>query len=93
MTEVRKESLKDIGKFLKKCRAEAKVTQRSLAETAGLTSAQYISNIERGLVPPSNEILTLYIRNCELNLNTVVDFLSDQNKKVLKAELAEKLST
>ena len=38
-----------ISKLLKQSRKKAKMTQGELSEKLGFTSAQYISNVERGL--------------------------------------------
>lgn len=46
-----------IGKFLKNARNLQGLTQKQLADTMGYSSAQYISNIERGKCDVSINVL------------------------------------
>jgi len=46
-----------LGKFLKAQRKAAGVTQRQIAEALGYSSAQFISNWERGISQPPLESL------------------------------------
>lgn len=48
-----------IGDYLRKQRLHARVSQKVISEKAGLTTPQYISNIERGISPPSIDILKI----------------------------------
>ena len=46
---------KELGEYLKKCRIRAKKSQGQVAKELGYESAQYISNIERGVGYPPLE--------------------------------------
>lgn len=46
-----------IGSYLKDKREKAGISQQKIAEAMNLTTAQYVSNIERGVSPPSVDFL------------------------------------
>lgn len=47
----------DLGTFLKKARVQAGLTQKNLADYLGYSSAQFISNFERGIsMPPLSKL-------------------------------------
>ncbi len=56
-----------VGKFLQQQRKGAGVTQQEIADLLELTSAQYVSNIERGISPPSIEFLRASIKLYDLD--------------------------
>ena len=55
-----KKSHINIGKYLKNQREKAGLSQRQVAIELGYTTAQFVSNWERGLIsPPMNTMVTL----------------------------------
>ena len=50
----------ELGRYLRKCRLKSKLTQRDVALHLGHTSAQYVSNVERGLARPSKGGIRTY---------------------------------
>ncbi len=63
-----KNAVDNLGKFLKKLRVEANLSQSEVASALGYSSPQFISNFERGLAsPPLNKIKILAeIYDCDL---------------------------
>ncbi len=53
--------LRVVGQYLKDKRVEAGYTQFEVAKKLGYLTAQYISNIERGIALPPNRSLTKLI--------------------------------
>ncbi len=51
--------VKDLSKFLREAREKAGLTQMDVAERLGYSSAQFISNWERGLSSPPMKTLTV----------------------------------
>ncbi len=49
--------LKKVGELLKGFRNKCGVTQQQVADKMKLSTPQYVSNIERGISPPSIEFL------------------------------------
>lgn len=49
----------DVGKHLKELREKSKMTQREVSDALGYSSAQFISNFERGIaLPPLKKMKT-----------------------------------
>ena len=89
----KKEMFKVIGKYLKKQRDKADVTQQLVADRAGLTSAQYVSNIERGISPPSVEFLRIAIELYGLDPEQLTYFISRAHHDYYMKEFAETKSS
>lgn len=62
-----------LGKFLKKSRIDAGLTQQEVSEKLGFSTAQYISNWERGMSTPPLQ-----------NLHTIVDLYNLDAEHFLK---------
>ena len=76
-----------IGTYLKQCRELEGVTQEDLAMYLGLSSPQYISNVERGYCKPTTKRLPVWCDYIGANRKKVLAILSmDYNNKV-KREL------
>lgn len=76
----------EIGQFLKNKREEAGLSQKDVAEQAKLSTPQYVSNVERGISPPSNDFLRLLIRLYKLNVNELIEFMTEQQQRYLTQE-------
>lgn len=80
--------LKDLGEFLKSARVTAGISQREMAEHLNQVSPQYVSNVERGMAPPSNNYLKLTLTVYGLSKSRLLDKLSQvylrQIKEILK---------
>ena len=61
---------KDLGGFIREQRERANLSLRRLADTAGISNP-YLSQIERGILKPSAEILKRLSRALEISANTL----------------------
>jgi len=78
---------KELGSYLRKWRQRSGLTQKYVATSIGYTSAQAISNIERGIVkPPKNKKLKIYLDMINAPSAAVIDRWLD----CVYAELTEK---
>lgn len=76
----------ELGIYLQAKRVEAGITQRELADQLQYSSAQFISNFERGLSAPPLPRLKLISRTCKLHLGKVTKLmLAGEEKKIIEA--------
>lgn len=61
------------GKQLKKYRREAGITQKQLAEKAGV-SKNHLSAVERDVYQPSIKVLAIYHRFCNVPADEILSF-------------------
>lgn len=71
-------------------RTELKITQGEVAQKLGLTSPQYISNIERNLCKPSLETVNHLIDMYKLDRKVVIDLLINDYRNNVLATLKTK---
>ena len=80
-----------LGKFLKDKRVKADLTQWDVANKLGYSSAQFISNFERGLCsPPLNQlknIVDLY----DLNPDELVDLMMEERQRLIEKSIYGKV--
>lgn len=76
-----------IGASLREIREERKITQMALAKKMNLTTAQYISNVERGISPPSVEYLQTIKKVCKVPATTLVYLMSEATKDYYAKQL------
>lgn len=77
-----------LGQRLQQCRIAANVTQKAIAEEAGLTT-HYISAIERGVHKCNAKTLIAYAKKCDMSLDYIVGLTNGTN---IMVELKEKIS-
>lgn len=82
----------DLGKYLKKKREDAGLTQTEVGEALGYTSGhQYISNWERGLSSPPlaklNELIKLYHIDSDELITVILTNQERFLRKVLKKKI------
>jgi transcriptional regulator with XRE-family HTH domain len=70
-----------LGQMLKEGREKSKLTQRQLAKKLGYTSPQYVSNWERGRVPPPLYVLPKVAKFTDLDSSTLVKLLVDHKRE------------
>ena len=87
-SNAKEEMHKLVGEFLKKKRALSGVTQQYIADSLELSSAQYISNIERGISPPSVEYMKAMISLCDVNPQELAFVLSKATSDFYLKELS-----
>lgn len=64
------------GKFLKRARLNAGLTQKNVSDTLGYSSAQFISNFERGIALPPIKKMKMIIKMYRLGTKDVVKRLT-----------------
>lgn len=69
-----------VGQYLKSQRIECGLTQRELANHFQLSSAQYVSNWERGTCPPPVAYLPKLCELLKINQKQMVQLILDQTK-------------
>ena len=76
-----------LGQFLKQKRAEAGLTQWDVAQKLGYSSAQFISNFERGLCqPPLNQLKNI-VEIYGLNPQELVDIMMQEQRSLLEKSI------
>ena len=83
--------VKGISLFLKEKRLEAGLTQLQAGFALGHTTAQYISNFERGLCEPSVESAELLCRTYKVPKRELYDVMVELYQQSLKKKLSLKL--
>lgn len=78
---------KKLGRLLSRGRKEKALSQKEVAEAMGYTTAQFISNIERGSSVTPLHLLARLIRLYGLNAQQVVAMMMDGHEKALRKKL------
>lgn len=79
--ESREIMFQEVGRHLKLVRIESNITQKKLSDKLGFTSAQYVSNIERGLVGPSTDYINAMAKMCDLNKIVFCSYMGTKFKE------------
>lgn len=72
-----KEAALKLGKYLKEKRVISGMTQFEVASRLGYTSAQFISNMERGCCFPPNSVLRGMVKLYKIPVEELLKFLVD----------------
>lgn len=65
--KLKDERLKSIGKLLKNSREQSKTPRSIISRKMGLSSSQHLSNVERGVTPPSPKTFLYYIEYAKID--------------------------
>lgn len=76
-----------LGQYLAEGRQKAGLTQREVSLTLGYSSAQFISNFERGISSPPLAKLRELIQMYKLDHGKVIKMLTEATKEIFIAEL------
>ena len=77
----------EFGEYLKQKRIAANLTQQEVADQIGYSSAQYISNFERGIsLPPVNK-LKIMIKLYRMPKAEVIQMVIEAKVKILNMSL------
>jgi transcriptional regulator with XRE-family HTH domain len=79
-------SFLSLAKYLKKARLDASLTQNEVAAKFGFSSAQYVSNWERGLAAPPLENLVKLIELYGLDPNRLTKEILDVQKRIFQRQ-------
>ncbi len=82
--EERRLRAKIVGDFLKSMRQKSGLTQQDLANKLSYSTAQFISNWERGISLPPLEVLPKLSNLCKISARTLVETLFQYQEEVLK---------
>ncbi|MGE4131013.1 MAG: helix-turn-helix domain-containing protein [Bdellovibrionales bacterium] len=78
---------RELGKFLRKAREKANLTQADVAEFLGYSSPQFISNIERGVSVAPLELISKMVRLYKIKPETVTNLIMNSQRKYLNEAL------
>lgn len=87
--ELRKNS---VGRFLHTRRVKAGLTQLDVANHLSYTTAQFVSNWERGISMPPMETLPVLAKLMKIPPRDFIDVLNDYHEQVLKLHKKQLLS-
>ncbi|RYZ98140.1 MAG: XRE family transcriptional regulator [Proteobacteria bacterium] len=76
-----------LGEFLREQRIAAGFTQRSVSLSLGYSSAQFISNFERGIAAPPLKKLKILARLYKMPVDRVVDLVIEAERAILEGAL------
>ncbi len=80
------------AKYFRDKRIEAGKTQSELAEQLGFSSAQIVSNWERGICAPPMASLKTLIKILKLDPEEVTDVITEENRRFLVETLTGRKS-
>lgn len=76
-----------INQMLREARINAGLSQTEVAKVMGYPNPQYISNVERGLCPPSTQMISVMIRLYQMDGLKVVNQLVRDYEKELRSQV------
>jgi len=79
--------VKQLGQAIKAAREGRGVTQRSLADALGLTSAQFVSNIERGIAPLPAHYIPILCRLLGMSEKMLIDLATEAYRRRMRAAI------
>jgi transcriptional regulator with XRE-family HTH domain len=77
----------EFGEYLKEKRVAADLTQKEVAEKIGYSSAQYISNFERGIALPPLSKLKIMVKLYRMPKAEVIQMVVEAKAKILNMYL------
>lgn len=85
-TEERKLRAETIGELLKNMRQKSGLTQLALARKLTYSTAQFVSNWERGISLPPLDVLPKLCALCKISPKTLVQAIFEYQGELLKLE-------
>lgn len=77
---------KKLAAYLKTCREKSGLTQTKLASYTKATCMQGISNIERGVATPANDVLRAYSKVTGANRMDMADLVAEHFLDIFKGK-------
>jgi transcriptional regulator with XRE-family HTH domain len=77
----------ELGEFLREQRVKAGLTQRDVSVALGYSSAQFISNFERGIAAPPLKKMKILARLYKMPIDQVVNLVIDAERAILTEAL------
>jgi transcriptional regulator with XRE-family HTH domain len=81
-----------LGEYLQDVRKKRNLTQREVSQALRYSSAQFISNFERGIVMPPLTKMKILIDLYGLRVETVMDLILKCTREVLLEALTSKVA-
>ncbi|RZA08241.1 MAG: helix-turn-helix domain-containing protein [Proteobacteria bacterium] len=79
-----------LGDYLQKMRLEANLTQREVSQALGYSSAQFISNFERGIAVPPLKKLKILVKMYGMAVDTVMEMILNAERDIMISALKGK---
>jgi transcriptional regulator with XRE-family HTH domain len=79
-----------LGDYLQKMRLEANLTQREVSQALGYSSAQFISNFERGIAVPPLKKLKILVKMYGMPVDTVMEMILNAEREIMVNALKTK---
>ncbi len=79
-----------LGEYLQEMRVKAGLTQREVSLALGYSSAQFISNFERGIAVPPLKKLKVLVKMYNLQVDTLMKIILDAEREIMVAALTSK---
>ncbi len=76
-----------LGRFFCELRQKKNLSQREVAKKLGYSSAQFISNFERGIVVPPLTKLRVLVRLLDMPIDRVLDLIVESERLRMRATL------
>ncbi len=77
----------NLGNYLQEMRLKADLTQREVSVALGYSSAQFISNFERGIAVPPLKKLKVLVRMYNLQVETVMNLILEVEREIMLSAL------
>lgn len=79
-----------LGEYLQEMRTKANLTQREVSLALGYSSAQFISNFERGIAVPPLKKLKILVKMYNMPVDTVMEMILDAEREIISTALRSK---
>lgn len=76
-----------LGEYLQAMRTKAGLTQREVSLALGYSSAQFISNFERGIAVPPLKKLKVLVKMYDMPVETVMDMILEAEREIILSAL------
>ena len=72
-----------LGDYLQAMRIKAGLTQREVSLALGYSSAQFISNFERGIAVPPLKKLKVLVKMYDMPVDTIMDMILGAEREIM----------
>ena len=72
-----------LGEYLQSMRTKAGLTQREVSLALGYSSAQFISNFERGIAVPPLKKLKVLVKMYDMPVETVMNMILEAEREII----------
>lgn len=76
-----------LGEYLQNMRLKANLTQREVSLALGYSSAQFISNFERGIAVPPLKKLKILVKMYNMPADEVMEMILDAEREIMSSAL------